>query len=117
MEKNYLSSAVRPALTASSANHVLPRSLAYLPDVASVSMFVIALASFSACLADYPPVALGMNPLSSMGMMLVSAGLWLSSCSPAGPRSSWLGRFFSYLVIALALLKLAHLQFNFSPAP
>ena len=57
-----------------------------------------------------------MNPLSSIGVMLAAAALWFS-CSPAGTRRLWLGRFLSYLVVFVALSKLAHLQLNFSPAP
>ena len=117
MENTFLPSADRPALRGASAYFVLPRSLAYLPRVASVLCFGIALSSFSAWLADYRPVALWMNPLTSIGIMLAAASLWLSSCSPPGSRALWLGRYFSYLVILLALSKLAHLQFNFSPAP
>ena len=96
---------------------VLPRSLAYLPRVASVLAFGIALSCFSAWLADYLPVGPVMNPLTSIGVMLASAALWFSSCSPANSRALWLGRFFAYLLVLIALSKFAHLHFNFSPAP
>jgi signal transduction histidine kinase/DNA-binding response OmpR family regulator len=94
---------------------VLPRSLAYLPRIASVLSFGIALACFSGWLADYPPVGLWMNPLSAIGFLLASASLWF--CTFPSRKALWLGRFFSYFVILLALSKLAHLVFNFSPAP
>ena len=100
-----------------SAYFVLPRSLAYLPRVASVLSFGIALSCFSAWLADYLPVGSAMNPLTCIGIMLASAALWFSSCSPPSSKALWLGRFFSSLLVLLALSKLAHLQFNFSPAP
>jgi two-component system sensor histidine kinase/response regulator len=100
-----------------SAYLVLPRSLAYLPSVASVLTFGIALSCLSAWLADYPPVGAAMNPLTTIGFMLASAALWFSSCSPPSSKALWVGRFFSSLLVLLALSKLAHLQFNFSPAP
>jgi len=58
-----------------------------------------------------------MNPLTSVGVMLASAALWLASCSPSGSKALWWVRFFASLLVLLALSKLAHLQFNFSPAP
>jgi hypothetical protein len=96
---------------------ILPRSLACLPRVASVLAFGIALSCLSAWLADYPPVGVVMNPLTTFGVMLAAAALWFSSCSPPSRMAVWLGRFFSYLLVLLALSKLAHLQLNFSPAP
>jgi signal transduction histidine kinase/DNA-binding response OmpR family regulator len=48
--------------------------------------------------------------------MLASASLWFLSRSP-GRKAFWLGRFFLCLLILLALSKLAHVWFNFSPAP
>jgi signal transduction histidine kinase/DNA-binding response OmpR family regulator len=117
MEKTYPSSVARPALPGASAYFVLPRSLAYLPRVASVLSFGIALICLSAWRADNPAVALWMNPLTSIGLMLGSASLWFSSRSGPGRSALWLGRFFSYLVIVLALSKLAHVQFHYSPAP
>jgi len=117
MENAYPPPADRRELCGASAYLVLPRSLAYLPRVASVLLFGIALSCLSAWLADYPPVGVAMNPLTTIGFMLASAGLWFSSCSPPSSKALWLGRFFSSLLILLALSKLAHLQFNFSPAP
>ena len=117
MENAYPPPAARRELCGASAYFVLPRSLAYLSRVASVLALGIALSCFSAWLADYPPVGAVMNPLTSIGVMLASAALWLSSYSPPGSKALWVGRFFSYLLVLLALWKLAHLQFNFSPAP
>ena len=99
-----------------SAYLVLPRSLAYLPRVASVLVFGIALSCFSAWLGNYTTAVL-MHPLTAIGFVLTSAALWFSSGSPPGNRALWLGRFFSYLLILLALSKLAHNQLNFSSAP
>ena len=117
MENAYPPPADRRESCGASAFFVLPRSLAYLPRVASVLSFGIALSCFLGWLADYHPVGVVMNPLTSIGFMLASASLWFSSCSPPGSKALWLGRFFSYLLVLLALSKLAHLQFNFSPAP
>jgi signal transduction histidine kinase len=117
MKNCYPPSAERPAPDGVTANFVLPRSLAYLPRVAAVLCFGIALSSFVAWLADYPAVALWMNPLTAIGIMLAAASLWFSTGSPPARWSLWLGRFLSYAVILLALSKLAHLQFDFSPAP
>ncbi|HYJ06351.1 MAG TPA: ATP-binding protein [Chthoniobacterales bacterium] len=116
MQDSYPPSADRAASDGASVYRVLPRSLAYLPRVASVVSFGIALFCFSAYLTDYPGVV-GMNPLTSIGIMLASAGLWFLSCSSPESRGLWLGRFLSYLVILLALSKVIHLQFDFSPAP
>ncbi|HEV2842756.1 MAG TPA: ATP-binding protein [Chthoniobacterales bacterium] len=117
MENAYPPPADRRESCGASDFFVLPPSLAYLPRVTSVVAFGIALFCFLAYAADYPPVAELMNPLTSVGIMVAAASLWFSSCSPPGGRTLWLGRFFSYLVLLLGLSKLAHLQFNFSPAP
>src|ERR1700731_2180903 len=117
MENAYPPPADPRELCGASAYFVLPRSLAYLPRVASVLSFGIALACLSAWLADYPPVGAAMNPLTTIGVMLTSTALWFSSFPPATSKALWLGRFFSYLLVLLALSKLAHLQLNFSPAP
>ena len=117
MESDYPPPADRPEVGRAQAYFILPPSLAYLPRVASVLSFVIALFCFSAWLADYSPVGGVMNPLTTIGIMLASAALWFSSASPAGCKALWLGRFFSYLLMLLALSKLAHLQFDFFPAP
>ena len=117
MENAYPPLADRRELRGASGYFVLPRSLAYLPRVAAVLTFGIALSSFSAWVADYPPVALWMNPLTSIGFMIAAAGLWFSSGSPPSSKALWWGRLFSSLLVLLALSKLAHLQFNFSPAP
>ena len=95
---------------------VVPRSLAYLPRVASALASGIALSCFLARLLDYPSVAIWMNPLSSIGVMIASAGLWFLNFSPSR-KALWLGRIFSGLLILIALSKLAHGQFHFSPAP
>ncbi len=116
MENAYLPSADRRELFGGGPYFVLPRSLAYLPRVASVLSLAIALCCFSAWLADHPLVGPMMNPLTSIGFMLASASLWFC-CSPAGSKALWFGRFLAVLVVLLALSKLAHLQFNFSPAP
>jgi signal transduction histidine kinase/DNA-binding response OmpR family regulator len=117
MENAYPPPVDRRELCGTSGYFVLPRSLAYLPRLAAVLSFGIALSCFSAWLADYPPVGAVMNPLSSIGIMLASVSLWFYSCSPLSSRALWLGRFFSYLLILLGLSKVAHLQFNFFPAP
>jgi two-component system sensor histidine kinase/response regulator len=117
MENAYPPPADRLESCRGSAYLVLPRSLAYLPRVASVLTFGIALSCFSAWLADYPGVGATMNPLTTIGFMLASASLWFSSGSSPGGKALWLGRFFSSLLVLLALSKFAHLQFNFSPAP
>jgi two-component system sensor histidine kinase/response regulator len=117
MENAYPPPADRLESCGPSAYLVLPRSLAYLPRVASVLSFGIALSCFLAWLTDYPPVAVWMNPLTSVGVMLASVSLWLLSSSPVGGKALWVGRFFFCLLILLALSKLAHLQFNFSTAP
>ena len=96
---------------------VLPRSLAYLPSVAAGLSFGIAFSCFLAWLANYPPVGAAMNPLTSIGIMLASASLWFSSFSPVRGKTLWVGRFICFLLALLALSKLAHLQFQFSPAP
>ncbi|HMG06807.1 MAG TPA: response regulator, partial [Chthoniobacterales bacterium] len=116
MENAYPPPADRRESCRGSANLVLPRSLAYLPPVASFLPFAIALSCFSAWLADYPPVGPVMNPLTSIGIMLASAALWFS-CFPAGSKALWFGRFLAFLVVLLTLSKLAHLQFKFYPAP
>jgi signal transduction histidine kinase/CheY-like chemotaxis protein/HPt (histidine-containing phosphotransfer) domain-containing protein len=67
--------------------------------------------------ADYVPVGQVMNPLTSIGVMAASVALWFFSCSPASRRALWLGRIFSCFFLLIALSKLAHLQFDFSPAP
>ena len=102
---------------------VLPRSLAYLPRVAAVLSFGIGFACIVVWLADYPPVSgllLGsdrmLNLPSALGMMLAAAGLWFSSSSPRGGTGHWFGRLICYLLILLAFLKLAQLQFNLFPA-
>jgi|GEM_PF-3319678 len=117
MENAYPTLVDRRELSGASAYFVLPRSLAYLPRVASVLSLGIALSCVSAWVTDYPGVGAAMNPLTSIGIMLASASLWFSSFPPAGSKAHWLGRFFSFLLVLLALSKLAHLQFNFSPAP
>jgi signal transduction histidine kinase/CheY-like chemotaxis protein/HPt (histidine-containing phosphotransfer) domain-containing protein len=117
MQDSYPPSADRPAANGVIAYFVLPRSLAYLPRVAAVLCFGIALTCFVSWLADYPAVATWMNPLTAIGLMLAAASLWFSIGSPPARWSLWLGRFLSYAVILLALSKLAHLQFGFSPAP
>jgi signal transduction histidine kinase/CheY-like chemotaxis protein/HPt (histidine-containing phosphotransfer) domain-containing protein len=95
----------------------MPRSLACLPGVTSVLAFAIALGCFSAWAFDYPPAGLTMNPLTAIGIMLGSAGLWFSSFSSPGGKAFWLGRLFAVLLVLVAVSKLAHLQFDFSPAP
>jgi signal transduction histidine kinase/DNA-binding response OmpR family regulator len=117
MENAYAPPADRRELCGARAYFDLPRSLGYLPRVASILSFGIALSCLSAWLADYPPVGVAMNPLTTVGVMLASAGVWFSSFPLASSKAQWLGRFFSYLLVLLALSKLAHLQLNFSPAP
>jgi signal transduction histidine kinase/DNA-binding response OmpR family regulator len=117
MENAYPPSANRLEPCRGSDHVLLPRSLAYFPRVASGISFCVGLCCFLAWVADYSPVGMVMNPLTSVGVMIASAALWFSCCSPAGSRAFWLGRFFSFLVILVGLSKLAHLQFNFSPAP
>ena len=95
----------------------LPRSLAYFPRVASAVSFGVALCSFLAWSVDYAPIVRVMNPLTSIGIMVASAALWFSSGSPANRKGFWLGWLFCFLVFSIGLLKLAHLQLNFSPAP
>lgn len=120
MENAYSPPADRLGSLGAKAYFVLPRSLAYLPRVAVVLLFGIAFSCFSASV-DYPAASDWMNPMTSIGFMLASAGLWFSSCSPSGKppghKALWLGRFCFYLFILLGLSKLAHLQLNFSPAP
>jgi signal transduction histidine kinase/CheY-like chemotaxis protein/HPt (histidine-containing phosphotransfer) domain-containing protein len=120
MENAYSPPADRLGSFGAKAYFVLPRSLAYLPRVAVVLLFGIGFSCFSAWAVDYPSVAMWMNPLTSIGFMLAAAGLWFLICSPSGKppdsKALWLGRCFYYLVILLALSKLAHLQFNFSLA-
>ena len=96
---------------------VLPRSLAVLPRAASAVSFGIALCCFLAWIADFPPVAVWMNPLTTIGVMLASGSLWLLSSSPAGNQPSQLGRFLLFLLLLPPLAKLAHLQMHFSTAP
>jgi signal transduction histidine kinase/DNA-binding response OmpR family regulator len=117
MENAYAPPAHRRELCGARAYFDLPRSLGYLTRVASVLSFGIALSCLSAWLADYPPVGVAMNPLTTIGVMLASAAVWFSSFPLASSKAQWLGRFFSYLLVLLALSKLAHLQLNFSPAP
>jgi signal transduction histidine kinase/CheY-like chemotaxis protein/HPt (histidine-containing phosphotransfer) domain-containing protein len=90
--------------------------VAYLPRIASVLVFGVALSCFAAWLASYP-TGVVMHPLTAIWFVLTAAALWFSSGSPPGSRALWLGRFFSYLLILLALSKLVHLQFNSSSAP
>src|SRR5436190_13968513 len=95
----------------------LPRSVAYLPRLASALSFGIAFSCLLAWLIDYRQVAVWMNPLTAVGVMLASASLWCLSCSPVGSQARWVGRFFLCLLVLLALAKLAHLQLNFATAP
>jgi signal transduction histidine kinase/CheY-like chemotaxis protein/HPt (histidine-containing phosphotransfer) domain-containing protein len=116
MEKIYPSSA-HPTLGGAGAYSALPRSIAYLPPVASGLSAGVGLICLAAWLTDYSPARVVMNPLTALGIVLAAASLWLSSRSAPGSGNLWLGRFFSYLVILVGLSKLAHLQFHFSPAP
>jgi signal transduction histidine kinase/CheY-like chemotaxis protein/HPt (histidine-containing phosphotransfer) domain-containing protein len=95
----------------------VPRSLAYLPQVASILSFGIALCCFVAWLADYPPVGPVMNPLTTVGIMLASAALWFSNRSSSSSGAAWLTRLCCCLLLLLSVSKLAHLRWNFSPAP
>src|SRR5688572_18336553 len=115
MEKTHQSPAVGPTTWSPVAYCISPRSLTYLSRVASVVSFGIALICLSAWLADYPPVHVAMYPLTVLGVILASAAVWFSSCSAAGSNSLWLRRFFSYLLIGLALSKLVPMQFHFPP--
>src|SRR4051812_3914913 len=117
MEQTNPSSASRRDVNYETGNFVVPRSLAYLPRVCSILSFGIAVCCLTAWLADYPPVGAIMNPLSIVGVMLASASLWVSTCSPANKRVIRWGHLFSYCVILVALSKLGHLHFNFSVAP
>ena len=116
MENAHPSPADRRASLGERAYFAPPRSLAYLPRVAAILSCGIALTCLTAWLGDHPLVGPMMNPLTSIGVIITSASLWFSG-SPAGSKTLWLGRFFAFLVVLLALSKLAHLQFNFDPAP
>ena len=117
MGSAHLPSADRRESFEATGHFVLPRSVAYLPRAAAAFSFGIGLACFLGYLVDYPPIGSTMNPLTAVGFMLASAGLWFSSGSYPGRKTLWLGRFFSSLLVLLAVSKFAHLQFNFSPAP
>jgi signal transduction histidine kinase/CheY-like chemotaxis protein/HPt (histidine-containing phosphotransfer) domain-containing protein len=96
---------------------VVPRSLVYLPRVTAALAVGIALACFGAWLADYPPVGSVMNPVTSIGVMLAAATLWLRSSSAPDSKGFWWGWGLSYVLVLLGLWKLAHLFFGFLPAP
>jgi signal transduction histidine kinase/CheY-like chemotaxis protein/HPt (histidine-containing phosphotransfer) domain-containing protein len=117
MENAYSLPADRLESCRGSADLFLPRFLTYLPRVASVLSLGIALSCVFAWLADYSPVGAVMNPLTCIGVIVASVALWFSSFLPTDSKALWLGRSLSFFVILIALSKLAHLQFDFSPAP
>lgn len=117
MQNCYPPSAIRLEPGRGSDHILLPRSLVYFPRVAAGLSFCGGLFCFLAWFADYSRIGTVMNPLTCLGVMVGSAALWFSCGSPASGQAFWLGRFLSFLVILIGLSKLAHLQFNFSPAP
>src|ERR1044072_9960568 len=112
MENAHPSPADRRESSGERAYFVPPRSLAYLPRVAAILSFGIALTCLTSWLGDHPLVGPMMTPLTSIGVMLVSASVWFS-CFPAGSKTLWFGRFFAFLVVLLGLCTLAHLPFSF----
>src|ERR1041385_7319270 len=95
----------------------LTLSLVYLPRFASLLYFAISCSCFLGWWADYPWVAVWMNPLTALCVMLAAASLWFLSCPPLGKKALWAGRFFLGLLVLISLWKLSQLQFNFSLAP
>jgi signal transduction histidine kinase/DNA-binding response OmpR family regulator len=107
----------REELRPTSDDFVLPRSIAYLPDVTAAVCFEIGLCCLLAWVTNHQAVGVTMNPLSTIGVMLAAASLWFSSRAPTRRKALWFGRFLAYLVILIALAKLSHLLFHFSPPP
>src|SRR6476659_1575202 len=93
----------RRELNRESDHVVVPRSLAYLPLVCSVFSFAIPLICFLAWVTDYPPLAVWMNPMTSVGLMLASAILWFLGYAPENRAARWVSRVFLSLLILLAM--------------
>jgi signal transduction histidine kinase/CheY-like chemotaxis protein/HPt (histidine-containing phosphotransfer) domain-containing protein len=58
-----------------------------------------------------------MNPITSLGVILASAMIWLCSCSKPRSIAFWIGRSFCLILIVLGTWKLASLFLHFSPGP
>jgi signal transduction histidine kinase/CheY-like chemotaxis protein len=104
-------------LNGQTANCIVPRSLAYLPRVCSILSFGIALICFFGWLFDYRTLAVSMNPMTSVGLMVASAGIWFANGPRVSGKAAWFVRFSSGFLILLGLLKLAYLHLNLAPAP
>jgi signal transduction histidine kinase/DNA-binding response OmpR family regulator len=58
-----------------------------------------------------------MNPVTSLGVMLASAMIWLCSCAKPRSIGFWVGRSFCLILVVVGTWKLASLFLHFSPGP
>jgi signal transduction histidine kinase/DNA-binding response OmpR family regulator len=58
-----------------------------------------------------------MNPMSALGVMLASVTIWLCNSSKPAGRAFWLIRSFCFILVLFGVWKLAHIVFDFLPAP